>query len=80
MFEPVILSQIAEVYSFTIIHARTAGPLVLIYADFPEGARVVGRLECGDGEEPRIGMAVSAIIEETDAGMQRYHFQPAGER
>lgn len=79
MFEPVVLSDVAELYSFTIIHARSAEPLVLIYADFPEGARVVGRLVCRDGETPCIGMRVRAIVEESEPGGWRYHFQPVRE-
>ncbi|MBB4184548.1 hypothetical protein GGE07_001174 [Sinorhizobium terangae] len=57
-FYPISLSPEAILYSHTTIHPNPKTglkPFVLVYADFPEGVRVFGRLELADGEKPEIG-------------------------
>jgi uncharacterized protein len=77
-YEPVELSERATLYSFTIIHPNPKtgqAPFPLVYADFPEAARVFGRLRLPEGQRPRIGMALVAVSDE--AG--QYVFTPAPE-
>jgi uncharacterized OB-fold protein len=73
-FDPVPLSATGTLYSFTVIHPKpgTADPFVLAYVDFPEGARVFGRLELAPAQRPAIGAKVRALVHpEKDAP---YHF------
>ena len=81
MLEPVTLSEVAEIYSFTIIHtSHGVDPTVLIYADFPEGARVLGRLVADVPCTPRIGMQVRAVVQAAgETGVPLYHFEPVTE-
>lgn len=81
LFEPVSLSDVAELYSYTVIHSsRGEQPTILIYADFPEGARVLGRLVTSEGSKPRIGMRVKPVIQsDRESDIQLYHFEPATE-
>jgi len=77
-YEPVELSERATLYSFTIIHPNPKtgqAPFALVYADFPESARVFGRLRLPEEQQPRIGMALVAVLDE--AG--QYVFTPAPE-
>lgn len=63
-FEPISLSETAQLYSFTIIHPNPKTgqmPFALIYADFPEDVRVFGRLELSADERPVIGMPVRSV-------------------
>jgi uncharacterized OB-fold protein len=53
-------------------------PYVVLCIELAEGARMFGRLADAEAE-PRIGMAVSAIIEEWDDGGCAPAFVPAGE-
>jgi uncharacterized OB-fold protein len=81
-YEPVTLSAHAELYSFTIIHPHPKTgqpPFALAYADFPEGARVFGRLRLPEGERPVIGTRLEAVIEPSADGEFRYAFVPARE-
>jgi uncharacterized protein len=81
-FEPVTLSAQAVLYSFTIIHPnpRTGQqPFALVYADFPEGARVFGRLALPEGARPVIGTRLETVIEPSPDGEVRYSFIPAPE-
>jgi uncharacterized OB-fold protein len=77
-YEPVELSPRATLYSFTVIHPNPKtgqAPFALAYADFPEAARVFGRLRLPDGQRPRIGMALMAVSDEAN----QYVFIPAQE-
>lgn len=77
-YEPVQLSEQAVLYSFTVIHPNPKSgqaPFVLVYADFPERARVFGRLRLPEGQRPQIGMALSAVAD----GAGQYSFIPATE-
>jgi uncharacterized OB-fold protein len=84
-YEPILLSEQATLYSYTIIHPNPKSglpPFILAYADFPEEVRVFGRLELPDGERPRIGMrirTVSAAAPGTEAPASDYLFIPAEE-
>ncbi|NLS04149.1 OB-fold domain-containing protein [Rhizobium sp. P32RR-XVIII] len=65
-FEPITLSEVATLYSFTVIHPNPKTgltPFVLVYADFPEDARVFGRLELPEGQRPAIGMTIRPVSE-----------------
>jgi len=67
-FQPVELSASATLYSYTVIHPNPksgAKPFVLAYADFAEGARVLGRLKLAEGERPVIGMVLMVDVAET---------------
>lgn len=77
-YEPLALSEEAELYSFTVIHPSPKTgqpPFTLVYADFPEKARVFGRLDLPDGEKPRIGMMLRPV-----ADAAGYVFIPASEK
>ncbi len=79
-FEPLVLSPTATLYSYTVLHSgRGAEPLTLIYADFPEGARVAGRLDLPEGVRPEIGMQVQPVTDADIDAVQTYHFRLAGE-
>ena len=81
-FEPVTLSAQAVLYSFTVIYPnpRTGQqPFALVYADFPEGARVFGRLALPEGARPVIGTRLETVIEPSSDGEVRYSFIPAPE-
>ncbi|MDB5577631.1 MAG: hypothetical protein JWR80_2807 [Bradyrhizobium sp.] len=63
-FEPITLSPVATLYSYTIVHPNPKTgekPFALIYADFPEQVRVFGRLELPAGDRPKIGMALTVV-------------------
>ncbi|MFD1951551.1 Zn-ribbon domain-containing OB-fold protein [Sphingomonas arantia] len=69
-FQPITLSDVAALYSFTVIHPNPKtgqAPFALIYADFPEDVRVFGRLDLAGDDRPRIGMAVRAVTDEAAA-------------
>jgi len=81
-YEAVTLSSHARLYSFTVIHPNPKtgqSPFALVYADFPEGARVFGRLELPHGVRPVIGARLGAVIDEDADGNARYVFVPAQE-
>ena len=69
-YEPLLLSEEATLYSFTIIHPNPKSglpPFALAYADFPEGVRVFGRLQLPEGVRPQIGMRLhTAVPAQTD--------------
>jgi uncharacterized OB-fold protein len=80
-YEPVTLSRIARLYSFSVIHPNPKTgeqPFAVIYADFPEGARVFGRLFLPRGRHPLVGMEVEARVAEQDAATT-YSFVPVEE-
>lgn len=82
LYEPVTLSSHARLYSHTVIHPNPKtgrAPFALVYADFPEGARVFGPLELPDGTRPVIGARLDVVIEETADGDARYRFVPVRE-
>lgn len=61
-FEPFELSRVATLYSYTVIHPNPKSglsPFALVYADFPEGVRVFGRLVLAEGRTPQIGMSLT---------------------
>jgi uncharacterized OB-fold protein len=81
-YEPVTLSAYAQLYSFTIIHPNPKtgqSPFALAYADFPEGARVFGRLQLSEGMRPVIGTRLEAVVELSADGEVRYAFVPTRE-
>jgi uncharacterized OB-fold protein len=82
-FEPATLSAHARLYSFTIIHPNPkAGckPFALVYADFPEGTRVFGRLVLPENTRPVIGTRLEVVIEPSSDGEEfSYSFIPAPE-
>ena len=81
-YEPVTLSAHARLYSFTVIHPNPKTgqpPFALAYADFPEGARVFGRLRMPEGARPAIGTRLDAVVEPSADGEIRYAFVPARE-
>ena len=78
-YEPVELSPLATLYSFTVIHPNPKTgekAFVAIYADFPESARVFGRLRLPDGARPVIGMRLEIRVEGSG---DSYFFTPADE-
>jgi uncharacterized OB-fold protein len=71
------LSQHGILYSFTVIHPnpKTAEkPFVLAYVDFPEGARVFGRLDLRPETKAEIGMVVEVQIERLVGISASYRF------
>lgn len=81
-YEPVTLSAHAELYSFTVIHPNPKTgqqPFTLVYADFPEGARVFGRLHLPEGERAVIGTRLAVEIEMSAEDEASYAFVPARE-
>ncbi|WP_458098202.1 Zn-ribbon domain-containing OB-fold protein [Roseomonas sp. WA12] len=77
-YEALTLSDRAALYSFTVIHPNPKTgqvPFALVYADFPEKARVFGRLRLPEGQRPRIGMALRPVADATVG----YAFIPAPE-
>jgi uncharacterized OB-fold protein len=81
-YEPATLSTQAWLYSFTVIHPNPKtgqAPFTLVYADFPEGVRVFGRLRLPDGTQPIIGARLEVVIETSADGEAYYAFVPARE-
>jgi uncharacterized OB-fold protein len=79
-FKDAELSPLASVYSFTWIHPNPktgAASFCLIYADFPEKVRVLGRMQLPPGVRPAIGDIVRVEIDEADAANPQYLFVPA---
>jgi uncharacterized OB-fold protein len=79
-YETVGLSASATLYSFTTIHPNPKTgkpPFTLVYADFPEGVRIFGRLGLPDGASPKIGMALEVVVDAPVDGSPRYFFIPA---
>ena len=77
-YEPIELSPSGRLYSHTVIHPNPKSglqPFVLAYVDFPEDARVFGRLILPAGERPVIGSAVRVVTGD-GAGSEAYCFQP----
>lgn len=76
-YETITLGDEALLYSFTIVHPSPKSgkpPFILAYADFPEGVRVLGRL---DGEAaPQVGCALSVAAAEGATG-PTLTFRPA---
>lgn len=75
LFEPIVLSARGTLYSYTISHPNPKSgkpPFALGYVDFPEGARVFGRLQLPEGQHPQIGTAFEARGDGPD-----YRFVPA---
>lgn len=76
-FEPITLSAVGHVYSYTVIHPNPKTgkpPFALAYVDYPERVRVFGRLDLAEGETPAIGMRAGAVDWEGS-----YRFVAAGE-
>jgi uncharacterized OB-fold protein len=78
-YETIPLSEAGVLYSYSIIHPGPksgAAPFAIGYVDFPEGARVFGRIVTEAHERPRIGTALRAIPD-TEHG---YAFAPISSR
>jgi uncharacterized protein len=76
-YEPIVLSDEAVLYSYTVIHPSPKTglpPFVLAYADFPEDTRIFGRLEIAPGARPAIGMRIRPVRKTDDA--EGYAFAP----
>jgi uncharacterized OB-fold protein len=70
-YVPVMLSNRAVLYSFTVIHPNPktgVAPFPVVYADFAEGARAFGRLRLRKGERPQIGMALAVEADPDSPG------------
>lgn len=81
-YEPIELSNEAKLYSFTIIHPNPKTgekPFVVVYADFPEGARVFGRLNLPSNRPPCIGMTLRVEGLGTLESADGYVFAPTDE-
>ena len=79
-FKPIALATEAVVYSHTTIFpaARTGkAPFALVYADFPEGVRVLGRFRSASERQPEIGQRVRVELETAADGGIDYVFTPA---
>jgi uncharacterized OB-fold protein len=77
------LSQRGKVYSFTVIHPNPKTgekPFTLAYVDFPEGARVFGRLHLAAGETARVGATAEVRVESSTEAGTSYYFIPATEQ
>jgi uncharacterized protein len=82
-FETITLSSTATLYSFTVVHPSPKSgeaPFILAFADFPEAARVMGRLCLAPGEQPRIGMALRVHLLGGGDELHRFHFKRADDR
>lgn len=82
-FRVVALSPTASIFSFTEIHPNPKSgksPFVLIYADFPELVRVLGRLRMTHPARPVIGDSVCVDIEDGGENGPQYVFVPARAR
>jgi uncharacterized OB-fold protein len=42
--EPYVLPNDGTLYSFTVVHRKDTGPLMVGYADLPDGLRVFGQI------------------------------------
>jgi uncharacterized OB-fold protein len=79
-YEPLLLSEEATLYSYTIIHPNPKSglpPFALAYADFPEGVRVFGRLHLREGTRPQIGMRLrtaASARQDEDQSPDSYFF------
>jgi uncharacterized OB-fold protein len=81
-YESTELSPQASLYSFTVLHPSPKTgekPFIVIYADFPERARVFGRLRMPEGERPKIGMQLRVVFESTADGSADFFFVPSNE-
>ncbi len=79
-FEVVRLASEAILYSHTTIYASVRAekpPVTLIYADFPEGVRVFGRLKSSSSGRVRIGDSVRIELETQPDGSLGYVFSPS---
>lgn len=77
-YEPIVLSDEAVLYSYTIIHPSPKtglSPFTLACADFPEDVRVFGRVELPAGARPVVGMRLRPVRPAADA--DGYVFIPA---
>jgi uncharacterized protein len=79
--ELVDLNGAPTLYSYTIMHPspKTGKPPMLLgYADYPEGVRIFGRLQYPAGRRPTIGDTLAPCLVETDEGTI-YAFEPQRE-
>ncbi len=73
------LSNRAILYSYTVLHPHKTSsrpPFTLAYVDFPEGIRLMGRLEIPEGATPQIGGELETALETDADGKTDYFFQP----
>jgi uncharacterized protein len=79
--ELVDLTSAPTLYSYTITHPspKTGKPPMLLgYADYPEGVRIFGRLQYPAGRRPAIGDTLAPCLVETGEGTI-YAFEPQSE-
>ena len=73
------LSTNGILYSYTVLHPHKKSskpPFTLVFVDFPEGVRLMGRLQVPEGEHPIIGSELETIIEVSAEGVSDYVFRP----
>jgi uncharacterized OB-fold protein len=78
-YDTIALSEHGVLYSYSMIHANPKSgiaPFAIGYVDFPEGARVFGRVVTQGQQRPRIGSALRAI-HDAEHG---YVFEPASSK
>ncbi len=76
-YDDITLSMSAILYSYTIIHPNPKSgltPFILVYADFPEDARLLGRLEMRPNMTPAIGMKLAVITKHNASNGMSYYF------
>lgn len=81
-YEHINLIGPATLYSYTVIHPSPKTglpPYTLVYADFPQGARVFGQLKCPP-KQTQIGMSIDVIgNNQHESNSQSYIFVPTTE-
>ncbi|NOX39106.1 MAG: OB-fold domain-containing protein [Alphaproteobacteria bacterium] len=73
------LSNRAILYSYTVLHPHKTSsrpPFTLAYVDFPEGIRLMGRLDIPAGTKPKIGGELETALEGDADGKTDYFFRP----
>lgn len=76
-FTTVSLAVEAMLYSHTTVHPNPKTgkvPFTLVYADFPERVRVLGRLKSAVDSRPQIGSTLRVELEEQADGSMDYVF------
>jgi uncharacterized protein len=79
-YETIDLSFTGELYAFTTLHARPDSgiePVTVGYVDFPQKARIFGKVILLEGQHPRIGMALRPSFQEAEG--DEFVFVPAGD-
>jgi uncharacterized protein len=70
-YETIDLSAAGTLYAFTILHARPdsgKAPVTVGYVDYPEKARVFGKIILPEGQSPQIGMMLRPDMQDVEGG------------